>query len=736
MTVQIEEEAPNQKIDNEKYGVWFFYKKMFRYLKKYPQWSIPLTIITVIMVLYSASIPLITRAIFDDALTRKDTNLFLILLSILIFGFFLLAILWVTKDILQALLGVRLANHFRGEMFKKIHELSQINYRRNMPGNLLHRFENYALMTYVLTQTFWSAIRSSSLVIIAASIMIYLNWAISILVFIIMPLTFFSANRLSKLAENRSVTREKEDAGLFHMVREDIDFHSFLPILRLKKHRITQFKQQMMEFEKKDTLYNTFLLFTNTSISSGVVLLQLLIIVFGSYGVFTGSLSFGAFVAYLTIYTAFSYAVNNLGEYYPVLTRASHLLFKIEELLEFPTENQQKILPDLPRLTNSIRFDQVCFAYTEDHQVLKNMEFEILAGESVAIIGASGSGKSTLLDLLLRQEKPGLGKIELDGKDIWLHSQESLYSQIGIVPRRPGLFLMSIRDNIRMGKLDATLSEIIEAAKAAEIHDEIMMLPDGYDTLLVFGGSNLSSGQMQRIVLARALVSNPAILVLDEATSALDAYNQEAISATLNKQAKHRTTIVVTHHLKEVTEFKKIIFLEKGQIVETGSHEELINKRGKYYQLWEKQSGVAISNDKRSIQVKLSWLRNIPIFEKLDDETLDFCVKKLSIQETPSDQVIFEQGSIGKKFYIIVNGRVAISKKISENEIKTVELEDGDFFGEIALLHSVPRTARATTLDACNFLVLHQTQFSEVLEKLPDHVRTELQKIASERLQS
>lgn len=562
--------------------------------------------------------------------------------------------------------------------------------------------------------------------------MIYLNWQMTVLVLIVMPLTFYFANKISQLAETQFTIKEKDDTRLFHMAREDIDFHLSIPILRLIKYRINLYRDKVVEFEKKDFLYNTYLLLTNTTIAVGLVFLQLLIIALGSYWVFTGYLTIGAFIAFLTIYATFSYAINALGEFYPALIRGAHVFATIEELLQFPTlHEQRKTLPTLPRLSKSICFNHVNFHYTDDLLVLTDITMEILEGESVAIIGSSGSGKSTLLDLLLRQESPISGQIEFDGKNIWEHSEESLFAQIGIVPRNPGLFLMSIADNIRMGKLDASEEEIITAAKAAEIHEEILSLPDGYSTVVTWGGANLSTGQKQRIVLARALVSNPAILILDEATSALDDYNQDAINTTLRRQALFRTTIMITHHLKEIIDCKKIVFLDKGRVVEIGSHHELLKLKGRYFQLWKKQTGIHISRDRKNVEIKLSWLRQIPLFNKLNDELLRYCVEKFMIEEAPPDQILFEEGSYGQKFYIIVSGSVSVTKDNQEKNI----LENGDFFGEIALLYTRPRTARVTTLETCSFLVLHRNGFFDVINRLPAGAREELEKIAQERLQ-
>lgn len=719
-------------------GMIYLCKRLYHYLKPHYKLSFLLQGVTLLCIAYGAIVPPITQSIFDNALGKKNFPLFYSLLAVLFIGLFVFIAGLVVSDILQTLLGTRICDELKKQMFRKIHYLSAENYRQNVPGNLLHRFgEHFETVSYALTQVVLGYFSNVLFTIAAGGILIYLNWQLSIFVFLLMPVIFYAAHKVSELGVRETDMKDDQENALFEMAREDIDLHTPIKMLRLKEARIQQFESGLHQLEKKDFWANFLIASTVTIIKAGIIFLRLVIIILGSYWVFTGYLSFGSFFAFLTMYISFSATINDVVTSYPVLIRASQGMAAIEELALFPTnEEQQKNLPELGRFSKSIKFKHVSFAYTEGQNVLDDINLEIFAGESVGIIGVNGAGKSTLFDLLLRQDKPTAGQIELDGKDIWAYSEDSLLSQFGMVLRHPGLFHISIFDNIRMGKLDATYQDIITAAKAAEIHDEILAFPDGYNTVLNWSEENISAGQMQRIILARALVSNPAILVLDEATSVLDAYNQEAINMTLRQQARLRTTIMVTHHLKETRFLKKIIMLDKGKIAEIGSHDELIQAKGKYYQLWEKQTGVDISADKRQVKIDLDWLRRIPLFETFTDELLHFCAEKFIIEEAKPNQIVFEEKRVGKKFYIIARGRVEISKKLTGKNRKDIAvLENGDYFGEIALLYSRPRTARAMAKEMCSFLVLRQEQFAAVLGKLPQDVRENFLRTAMERLQ-
>jgi ABC-type multidrug transport system fused ATPase/permease subunit len=240
----------------------------------------------------------------------------------------------------------------------------------------------------------------------------------------------------------------------------------------------------------------------------------------------------------------------------------------------------------LPPFSHAIQLHDVSFSYGETPPALSGVTATIRAGESVAIVGPSGSGKSTLLGLLLRLNDPTTGTVTFDGHDVRGVTQLSLRSQIGVVFQSSFLFDMTLRENIRLGKPDATDDAVTEAARDAGIHDFIMSLPDGYDTRVGDGGGSLSGGQRQRVALARALVRRPAILVLDEPAAALDAQSEASLQRTLHQLGRGKTVISVTHRLAP-SGADRILVLDAGRLVEDGGHLELVAQGGTYAQLWK-----------------------------------------------------------------------------------------------------------------------------------------------------
>jgi ABC-type multidrug transport system fused ATPase/permease subunit len=288
------------------------------------------------------------------------------------------------------------------------------------------------------------------------------------------------------------------------------------------------------------------------------------------------------------------------------ITKAYISAQRIGEILDIEPEIQDK--PDaivVSHLRGDIVFDHVSFKYvsfdyatsegSDAPATLSDVSFTICAGERVALVGASGAGKSTVTNLILRLYEPDEGRILIDGLDIQEYQRQSLRQQIGLVLQDSLLFGASIRENIAYGKPDATPGEIMAAARQAHIHNFILALPDQYETVIGEMGSTLSGGQRQRIAIARALVKQPSILILDEPTSALDAESKTLVTETIHHLHEGRTILVITHQLSTVQNFDQILVMDKGRVVERGTHPELLRQRGVYAQLYRLQEASASS---------------------------------------------------------------------------------------------------------------------------------------------
>ncbi|WP_294226592.1 ABC transporter ATP-binding protein/permease [uncultured Shimia sp.] len=321
-------------------------------------------------------------------------------------------------------------------------------------------------------------------------------------------------------------------------------------------------------------------------ITTGLVI----VMVMAAIGVQNGDLTVGDFVMVNAYMVQITMPLNFLGTVYREIRQSLVDMGEMFELLEQPAEVADK--PDAKPLAikdGSISLDTVAFGYEAERAILKGVSLDVPGGQTVAIVGASGSGKSTIGRLLFRFYDVQGGALRIDGQDVRDVQQESLHDAIGVVPQDTVLFNDTIRYNIAYGRDGATQDDVVAAAKAAQIHDFIAALPDGYDTSVGERGLKLSGGEKQRVGIARTLLKNPPILLLDEATSALDTETEQGIKEALARAGEGRTVITIAHRLSTIAEADRIVVLEKGEVIEEGTHGALLEKRGRYAQLWTRQ---------------------------------------------------------------------------------------------------------------------------------------------------
>lgn len=357
-----------------------------------------------------------------------------------------------------------------------------------------------------------------------------------------------------------------------------------------EQHEAQRYDEALAKYERASVRSQTSLAVLNVGqsliISSGLVIVLLM----AAQGVVDGRFTLGEFVLINSLLIQIYMPLNFLGMVYREIKRS---LVDMEKM--FSMIRKQSDVTDAPEAGalaingGKVEFDNVSFHYAENRPILKNISFKVAAGTTTAIVGASGAGKSTISRILFRFYDVTKGRILVDGQDIKQVSQKSLRRQIGVVPQDTVLFNDSIRYNIRYGRPTATDEEVEEAARHAQIHKFIMALPDQYDSEVGERGLKLSGGEKQRVAIARTILKNPAILLLDEATSALDSHTEQGIQKALEEISQDLTTIVIAHRLSTIVNANEIIVLEAGEIIERGTHDELLAANGAYYNMWQKQ---------------------------------------------------------------------------------------------------------------------------------------------------
>ena len=440
------------------------------------------------------------------------------------------------------------------------------------------------------------------------------------------------------------------------------------------------------------------------SVSMVVTALQVFILGFGSWLIFHGHLTVGGLVAFMSLMGQTLAPVTSLTGIGQQIQSSTGALVRINEVLDAePEVDERADAQDLPPLQHSISLRDVGFSYTSERVTLDHIDVEITAGQRVAFVGPTGAGKSSILQLLMRFYDPDEGAVLFDGVDVREATVTSLRAQLGVVFQETFLFNSTIRENIALGNPNASDAEIEAAAQAAELHDFVIGLPRGYETLVGERGGRLSGGQRQRLSIARALLRDPRVLLLDEATSALDPRTERMISDTLERVGQGRTTVAVTHRLTSITNYDQIFVIVDGKLVEHGTHADLVALGGVYAQLWAEQtSGVAPTEPPFDAAGALA---RVPLFADLDDRARTEVASRLRSTDLPAGGTMDEGGG---RLILVRRGRGSVMAPDFTGELAPLaEVGPGDTFGLAALLGE-ERGHVLRAIDALSLLVLDE----------------------------
>ncbi len=575
-------------------------KQYMAFVKPY-KWKIFWTIIVgILKFAIPLLMPLILKYVIDDIIGaqgltngEKLTQLFWIMgLAFVVFLILRPPIEYIRQYLAQWV-GNKILYDIRDRLFDHIQKLSLKYYASTKTGEIISRVINDVEQTknFVVTglMNVWLDMIT---ILIAISIMLTMDVEMTIVAIILFPLFGFTVKyfygRLRRLKRERSQALA-EVQGHHHERDQGIPVTRSFAIEDYEQEQFAKRNKHFLQRAMKHVDWNARTFAATNTITD---LAPLLVIGFGGYQVVTGDLTVGglaAFVGYMErVYNPLRRLINSS-------TTLVQAIASIDRVMEFMNEKydvkDKEDAIELGKVDGRVDIENVSFRYEENERdVLKNITLHVEKGETIAFVGMSGGGKSTIVNLIPRFYDVREGSIKVDGIDIRDVKARSLRDNIGMVLQDNILFSESIAVNIRMGKPDATDEEVIAAAKAANAHEFIEKLPQGYDTLVGERGVKLSGGQKQRIAIARVFLKNPPILIFDEATSALDLESEHLIQETMEKLASDRTTFIVAHRLATITHADRIVVIENGEITEMGTHEELMEKKGSYYDLYQVQN--------------------------------------------------------------------------------------------------------------------------------------------------
>lgn len=563
------------------------YLRLLSYLKQY--WGIGL--IVVFGFVLNAATEVSVAKLLEQIITaiqtkdRAFTNLFPFLVVLLMFfrglGLFL-------GGYYTSVISRNLIFNIRQEVFAKLMRLPSQYYLDNTSGHITAKIMyNVEQLTAATTESLRTLLQQGLITIGLMGFLLYSNWRLTLCILIFTPLIGLlirkAATRMRKLS-----TQVQDTMGdVNHVVQETVNGHIVVKGFGGQDYEQARFRESSLENLRRG-LKMVAVQQLNSPVVQFIMSLALSIVIWIALRPeILQDTSAGQFVAYITAAGMLSKPIKALTDINEKLQRGMAAAHSVFELLDIPEEINSGTLK--PEFKGDIQLNQVNLTYSDGLHAIKDFNLEVNAGETVALVGRSGAGKSSLVNLLMRFQELSSGSILFDQMDIRDIDVTSLRSQIAMVNQQVVLFNRTVRENIAYGQLEhSTDEQVIAAAKSAYAHDFIMALPQGYDTPLGAQGLNLSGGQRQRIAIARAILKDAPILILDEATSALDNESEFFIQRAFDEAMKHRTTLVIAHRLSTIENADRIVVMDKGQIVEQGTHVELLELRGAYYQLHQR----------------------------------------------------------------------------------------------------------------------------------------------------
>lgn len=567
------------------------YLRILSYIKPYMHRLLFAMVCTIMAAAGNLYIPWIIKDMIDEVLADKNGTMLNWIAASIIAIFIVRGLFWYGQNYLMSYVGQSVIIDIRAAVFKKLQRLSVSFYDKNKTGTIMSYVTNdvNALQSAMVENTI-EMITEGFILIGSVVAMIYLDWRLTLFTVCTFPVVLWFMEFFGKKIRKTGGRIQECTADITSVLQESVASARVIKSFVREDYEVDRFDVEN-KANFRANMKNAQLMATLTPVVELVAAIGVTMIIwYGGNNVINGTITAGSLVAFLTYAVNISNPIKRLTRVIGNIQKALAAAQRVFMIIDMPEEiAESRDAKQLPEVSGKVEFQNVSFAYNDKGNVITDLSFSVKPGEVIAIVGPSGAGKSTIANLLPRFYDVNKGDIKIDGHSVREVTLDSLREQVGIVPQETMLFNGSVYNNILYGRLDATKKEIEAAAKAANAHDFIMQLTDGYETKLGDRGVNLSGGQRQRIAIARAILKNPRILILDEATSALDTESERVVQEALDRLMVGRTSFVIAHRLSTVKNADKILVLEKGNLVESGTHDELLALDGLYAHLYKIQ---------------------------------------------------------------------------------------------------------------------------------------------------